>query len=90
MKTADLNAMSQAAKIHSDHHAKQKDHQFDAVKTLADHEHEKHLEMQNHAVNMAQTVMDHGHTANMQAEQLNAQKEAQKNQPKAPAKKETK
>ena len=43
MKTADLNAMSKAADIHSQQRGRQMEHQFEAAKTLADHGHARHL-----------------------------------------------
>jgi hypothetical protein len=54
LKTADLNAMTKAAEIHSNHRAQQRDHQFEAAKTLADHGHDKHLADQKLAVQAEQ------------------------------------
>ena len=75
MKTADLNAMSKAADLHSQHRAQQKDHAFEAVKTIADHEHDRKATMRDHSFEIAHTAMEHGHNADMQSEQLKAQKE---------------
>jgi len=86
MKTADLNAMSKAADLHSQQRSQQKDHAFEAVKTIADHEHERKAHMRDHAFDIAQTAMEHGHNADMQSEQLAAQKEQAASKPAEKAK----
>jgi len=85
MKTADLNAMSQAAKLHSEKQGRRMDHQFEAAKTIADHEHEHKANMMTHAFGMADTVLGHEHNADMQSEQLAAQQQQAKLQAAKPA-----
>jgi hypothetical protein len=83
LKTADLNAMTQAAKIHDDRRARQMDHEFEMARAVMDHQHEGTADTRKHALDVSLTAMEHRHNTNMQQQQLAAQKEQAQAQAKA-------
>ena len=83
LKTADLNAMTQAAKIHDDRRARQMDHEFEMARAVMDHQHEGTADTRKHALDVALTAMEHRHNTSMQQQQLTAQKEQAQAQAKA-------